>query len=205
MNDGYLEILNSISSSSPTPGGGSVAALILAHAHSLAAMVARLTLKSEKWSDGHEIANLIVKQSEERIQESILLADKDAASFDAVMVAYRLPKDEDGSTTKADSIREATIGAALVPLETIQAAHNLLNDLLELSRCCNANALTDLAASGELAHSAAKIAQMNVKIYTLYISGDDVDTIDYDTRKLIKDCEQIIIDLRVSYMERLGW
>ena len=125
MNDGYLEILNSISSSSPTPGGGSVAALILAHAHSLAAMVARLTLKSEKWSDGHEIANLIVKQSEERIQESILLADKDAASFDAVMVAYRLPKDEDGSTTKSDSIREATIGAALVPLETIQAAHKL--------------------------------------------------------------------------------
>ena len=186
MNDGYLEILNSISSSSPTPGGGSVAALILAHAHSLAAMVARLTLKSEKWSDGHEIANLIVKQSEERIQEAILLADKDAASFDAV-------------------IREATIGAALVPLETVQAAHNLLNDLLELSRCCNANALTDLAASGELAHSAAKIAQMNVKINTHYISGDDVDTIDYDTRKLIKDCEQIIIDLRVSYMERLGW
>ena len=56
MNDGYLEILNSIASSNPTPGGGSVAALSLAHAHSLAAMVSRLTLKSDKWSDGHEIA-----------------------------------------------------------------------------------------------------------------------------------------------------
>ena len=46
MNDGYLKILNSIASSSPTPGGGSVAALSLAHAHSLSAMVSRLTLKS---------------------------------------------------------------------------------------------------------------------------------------------------------------
>ncbi len=53
MNDGYLDILNSIASSNPTPGGGSVAALSLAHAHSLATMVSRLTLKSDKWSDGH--------------------------------------------------------------------------------------------------------------------------------------------------------
>ena len=35
MNEGYLQILNSISSSKPTPGGGSVAALTLAHGHSL--------------------------------------------------------------------------------------------------------------------------------------------------------------------------
>ena len=50
MNEGYLKILDSIASDSPTPGGGSVAALTLAHAHALAAMVANLTLKAEKWS-----------------------------------------------------------------------------------------------------------------------------------------------------------
>ena len=40
MNEGYNEVLRSIGSSEPTPGGGSVAALSLAHAHSLAMMVA---------------------------------------------------------------------------------------------------------------------------------------------------------------------
>ena len=35
MNDGYMDVLRSIASSKPTPGGGSVAALSLAHAHSL--------------------------------------------------------------------------------------------------------------------------------------------------------------------------
>ena len=44
MNDGYMSILESIGSESPTPGGGTVAALTLAHAHSLAAMVSRLTV-----------------------------------------------------------------------------------------------------------------------------------------------------------------
>ena len=205
MNDGYLDILNSIASSNPTPGGGSVAALSLAHAHSLATMVSHLTLKSDKWSDGHEIANHILQLSDKRIQNSISLADKDAEAFDAVMIAYRLPKGEDVSDSRSEAIREATIGAALAPLETINASLDLMNDLLELSRNCNANALTDLAASAELAHSAAKIAELNVMINTQYINGDDVDMIDHDTKLAISECNELGLALRATYTERLGW
>ena len=57
MNDGYMSILESIGSESPTPGGGTVAALTLAHAHSLAAMVSRLTVGKNKWQEGHLISN----------------------------------------------------------------------------------------------------------------------------------------------------
>ena len=205
MNDGYLDILNSIASSNPTPGGGSVAALSLAHAHSLATMVSRLTLKSDKWSDGYEIANHILQFSDKRIQNSISLADKDAEAFDAVMIAYRLPKGEDDSDSRSEAIREATMGAALAPLETINASLDLMNDLLELSRNCNANALTDLAASAELAHSAAKIAELNVMINTQYINGDDVDMIDHDTKLAISECDELGHALRAKYTERLGW
>ena len=205
MNDGYLDILNSIASSNPTPGGGSVAALSLAHAHSLATMVSHLTLKSDKWSDGHEIANHILQLSDKRIQNSISLADKDAEAFDAVMIAYRLPKAEDGSDSRSEAIRKATIGAALAPLETINASLDLMNELLELSRNCNANALTDLAASAELAHSAAKIAELNVMINTQYINGDDVDMIDHDTKLAISECDELGHALRAKYTERLGW
>ena len=205
MNDGYVEILNSIASSSPTPGGGSVAALSLAHAHSLAAMVSRLTLKSDKWSEGHNIANQIIEQSDAKLAESISLANMDAVAFDAVMAAYRIPKTDEGSTERSNAIREATIGAALVPLETIKSSLNLLQQLLELSSVCNANALTDLAASGELAYSAAKIAQMNVKINTQYISGDDVDEINSETENTISECNQTINDLHTICTKRLGW
>ena len=201
MNDGYVQILNSIASSSPTPGGGSVAALSLAHAHSLATMVSRLTLKSDKWSDGHDIANQIVDQSDALINESILLAKKDAAAFDSVMGAYRIPK----SDGRSEAVREATIAAALAPLETIYAALKLLKQLLKLSSVCNANALTDLAASCELAQSAAIIAQMNVRINTHYISGVDVDRIDSETENAIVECDLTIHDLRATYTKRLGW
>ena len=71
MNEGYLQILNSISSSNPTPGGGSVAALTLAHGHSLSVMVSRLTVNSDKWIDGHTVANNIISQSEKNISKQI--------------------------------------------------------------------------------------------------------------------------------------
>ena len=56
MNEGYMDVLRSIASSAPTPGGGSVAALSLAHAHSLSLMVARLTLAIVMWVEGHDAA-----------------------------------------------------------------------------------------------------------------------------------------------------
>tara|TARA_B100002051_G_scaffold227160_1_gene223110 strand:+ start:6902 stop:7513 length:612 start_codon:yes stop_codon:yes gene_type:complete len=203
MNEGYLKILDSIASDSPTPGGGSVAALTLAHAHALAAMVANLTLKAEKWSEGHEIAKQILDNSQVCIDESIKLAENDAQAFDAVIAAYRIPKDDSSNRTK--SIREATIGAAIVPLETVQASLDLLDKILPFSSVCNANALTDLAAAGELSFSAAKIAQLNVRINIQYISGNDVDSIGKSTDNAIVKCEQSILELRSKCSKRLNW
>ena len=203
MNEGYLKILDSIASDSPTPGGGSVAALTLAHAHALAAMVANLTLKAEKWSEGHEIAKQILDNSQVCIDESIKLAENDSQAFDAVIAAYRIPKDDSSNRTK--SIREATIGAAIVPLETVQASLDLLDKILPFSSVCNANALTDLAAAGELSFSAAKIAQLNVRINIQYISGNDVDSIEKSTDNAIVKCEQSILELRSKCSKRLNW
>ena len=121
------------------------------------------------------------------------------------MDAYRLPKDQADSTMRTEAIREATIGAAIVPLQTVHASRDLLEKLLVLSKVCNANALTDLAASGELAHSAAKIAEMNVKINTHYISGNDVEQIDEDTRLSIIECNRLVSNVRATCIERLGW
>ena len=129
MNDGYRDVLDSISSSAPTPGGGSVAGLTLAHAHALTIMVARLTVKSEKWIDGHDIANKIIESEDANLGFSIRLAQNDALAFDEVMNAYRLPKDTD-AITKKTAITEATIGAAASPLEILDSACNLLTVLL---------------------------------------------------------------------------
>jgi formiminotetrahydrofolate cyclodeaminase len=206
MNEGYMDILRSIASSEPTPGGGSVAALSLAHAHSLSLMVARLTLAKEKWVEGHDAAKNSIELSEPGLEEAILLAISDSEAFESVMSAYRLPKQtDDEKKQRSEEIRNATIGAALAPLNTASSAQKLLSNLEKQSASCNPNALTDLASASEMALSAAKIASLNVRINLEYIEGEDVDLL---TSKINKAVEQSIKSANIVALmvnQRLEW
>ena len=206
MNDGYMDVLRSIASSEPTPGGGSVAALSLAHAHSLSLMVARLTLAKEKWEEGHDAAKASIELSEPALEEAILLAISDSEAFQSVMSAYRLPKEtEDEKKQRSEEIRNATIGAALAPLNTASSAQKLLSNLEKQSAACNPNALTDLASASEMALSAAKIASLNVRINLEYIEGEDVDLLTSKINTAVERCKKSanIVELMVN--KRLDW
>ena len=205
MNEGYLEILNAISSSKPTPGGGSVAALTLAHGHSLSVMVSRLTIKSDKWIDGHSVANNIISKYEENISMCITLANNDSSAFDGVMAAYRLPKDEEGSNARSTAIRKATIEAAEAPLETQKFSLEFMDSLRKLAKVCNPNALTDLASAAELGLSVCKMAEFNVRINIDHLSGEEIDALQTTSQNLLTECNQVMIDITKLYTNRLGW
>ena len=206
MNEGYKEVLRSIASSEPTPGGGSVAALALAHAHSLAMMVARLTEGKKKWADGHETAQSVISESQAGLAESLRLAEIDAEAFESVMSAYRLPREtEEEKEIRKKSIRDATIGAAEAPLATASSARRLLSSLERLCESCNENALTDLASSSELCLSAVKIAAMNVRINLDFIDGDDVDRLASQIDKVVQQSTTSAEAIALKVNERLGW
>ena len=206
MNEGYSKVLHSISSSEPTPGGGSVAALSLAHAHSLAIMVSRLTLINEKWADGHEAAESVISESLVDLEYSLTLAELDARAFDQVMSAYRLPRgDEDEKVFRNKAIRDATICAAQTPLDTAIKALELLSNLETLCVSCNSNALTDLAASAELSWTAVNIAAMNVRINIDSIGGEDVDMISSRIDGVVDASRDSLKKVRLKVNERLGW
>ena len=207
MNKGYEDVLSSISSSNPTPGGGSVSALILSHAHSLATMVARLTTGRDKWSDGQVIAEKIISKSEENIETSLRLAKEDALAFDSVMNSYRLPKDTDElKETRKEAIFDSTINAASVPLEIMHEASNLLNDIINLAKFGNLNALTDLLGSAELAYSSSKIASLNVRINLDSInSGDQKEDLEGQVLELTLLTKERYEIINKIIMERLQW
>ena len=207
MNDGYADVLSKISSSSPTPGGGSVAALTLAHAHALGMMVSRLTLGKEKWSEGHNSASEVIELSTKGIDLSLLLADEDASAFDAVMDSYRLPRDNElQKSIRAEAIESSTINAAFVPLKIMRASSDFLQSIMGLSRTGNPNALTDLLASSELAYSSSKIASYNVQINL--DSLDDTDEkkdIAQEMESLLKASLASSTTIESIIMERLKW
>ena len=207
LNDGYADVLSKISSSSPTPGGGSVAALTLAHAHALGMMVSRLTLGKEKWSEGHNSASEVIELSTKGIDLSLLLADEDASAFDAVMDSYRLPRDNElQKSIRAEAIESSTINAAFVPLKIMRASSDFLQSIMGLSRTGNPNALTDLLASSELAYASSKIASYNVQINL--DSLDDTDEkkdIAQEMESLLKASLDSSTTIESIIMERLKW
>ena len=204
MNDGYMSILESIGSDSPTPGGGTVAALTLAHAHSLAAMVSRLTVGKNKWQEGHQISNLIIDSSVESLERAISLAKEDSLAFDKVMDSYRMAKSNDEEIeSRKLAILQSTIGAAQTPLEIAEEGFKLLSLLPDLARFGNLNAITDLAASSELAYVAVYIASLNVKINVDSMSNEKLDNIQNNTTIILTKSEELIMLIREIVSRRM--
>jgi formiminotetrahydrofolate cyclodeaminase len=205
MNDGYLAVLDEIASLNPTPGGGSVAALTLAHAQSLALMVARLTLAKEKWISGHAISEEIVEHCEKSINFSISLAKEDAEAFDKVMMAYKKPKSDDSEIeARKEAILLATIEAASTPSTIASESKKLLEKLPALAKLGNSNAITDLAASAELAHSAAYIAYLNVKINVGTSDNEELQKILQITIESLSESKVLITEIQDIVLERMG-
>ena len=101
------------------------------------------------------------------------LATEDSDAFDEVMASFGLPKSsEEEKQERRLAIRAATLRAAEVPYETARLALNLLNNLPELARYGNGNAVTDVGVAGLLASAAAKGAVFNVEINLSGLSED---------------------------------
>jgi len=83
------------------------------------------------------------------------------------MAAYAIPKDDPG---RAAAIRQATYGAADVPLRVARAALDALKLAGQAAAIGNKNAISDALAGVHMALAAVEIAALNVKIN---VSGDE--------------------------------
>src|SRR6266478_4818776 len=82
-----------VAASTPTPGGGSVAAYCGVLAASLGQMVCNLTIGKQKYAEAGPRLLEIKSQLEQLSSRMRELIAEDAASFEAVLRAYRLPKE----------------------------------------------------------------------------------------------------------------
>lgn len=154
-----------VASSAPTPGGGSVAAESGVLAAALGRMMCNITIGKKKYAEAEGALKDIKSQLEGlggRLKE---LITEDAASFDSVMGAYRLPKDSDEQkASRGAAIERATLQAASTPLETAQRSVEVLRHLKTLAEIGNPNALSDVATGAQLALAATRGACYNVGI-----------------------------------------
>lgn len=164
-----------LSTDSPAPGGGSVAALAGALAAALAAMVANLTFgKKEYHTHWSELEQAAVKAQE--YKDAMLSAvDEDTRAFNHLMATFGLPKKTDEQKAiRSQAIEQATIRATLVPLGVVQNALEILALIKIVAEKGNINAVSDAGVGASMARGAAEGAALNVFINLKNISDQQL-------------------------------
>jgi glutamate formiminotransferase / formiminotetrahydrofolate cyclodeaminase len=157
--------LEEVAEPTATPGGGSVSANAAAMAAALGQMVAGLSRK--KKSQAAHVDKLsehvdALRRITEELAEAI---DQDAASYDAVMAAFKLPQGTAEEIHKREeAILTATKVATEVPLHVAQKAAELHERLVQLDGISAASMKSDLLVGRLMAVAGAKGALANVEI-----------------------------------------
>lgn len=163
-----------VAAGTPTPGGGSVAAYCGMLASALGQMMSNITLGKPKYAAVTPRLNEISSRLERLGSRLRELIAEDAASFEAVLRAYRLPKDTDEEKSeRAAQIQIALQGAIDVPLETGRRSVEVLTLLGELADIGTPNALSDIAVGAQLARTAVRGASYNVAANLNSLSDSD--------------------------------
>lgn len=159
------QFLEALSSPAPTPGGGTASAVTGAMAASLFVMVTGLA-KSNTNTDQEKAALAAAKAELQPVIATLAaLADADAAAFDEVMNAYRLPKaTDDEKAARSAAIQLALQGATVVPLQTLRACAAVMAQAETVAACGNRSAVSDVGVAIGLLEAAAAGAEANVRI-----------------------------------------
>ncbi len=159
--------LDDVASKAPTPGGGSVAAVVAALGTALGSMV---TAISAGKSNEDQIEVLSEKCSSLR-ETLLLLSIEDQFASDAVMSALKLPKD---NPSRADRVESTVQAAAEAPLTVAQCCLDLLIILESLAPLASRHCISDVGAAAHLALAALRASLLNVHINITFMKDRHV-------------------------------
>jgi formiminotetrahydrofolate cyclodeaminase len=157
--------LDELASSSPAPGGGSVAALSGALGAALTSMVCNLTREKQGYEAVQDEIKEILQQSEDLRKQLTELVDKDTEAFNEVMKALKMPKEtEEQREHRRLAMQNAFKYAAEVPLETARKCVQILDVARVVAKKGNKNSISDAAVSALMAQTGVQAAMLNVRI-----------------------------------------
>jgi len=197
--------LDELASSSPAPGGGSVAALAGALGAALTSMVCNLTIGKKKYADVEETMKGILKESEDLRARFTLLIEKDTEAFNKVMEAFSLPKENDAQRALREAaIVAATKEATLVPLEVMKHCIDGLALAQTVASSGNKNSISDAGVSAFMLHAACESAALNVRINLNGLS--DMEFVHWKTdemESILRTSRTMVGQVRGIVMEKM--
>ena len=198
--------IDELAAPTPTPGGGSAAAYSAAMGAGLVSMVTGLTMGKKKYAEVEAQMQAIRVHAEKLRQDLSNAVETDAAAFEAVMGAFRLPKNTpEEKEVRTTAIQTATLNAAHVPLHVAEGAVKVMELALRCVESANVNAISDAASAAVMAKAGLTAAGYNVRINVASLEDpSDGDQFLNPLRELEKQAAEIEKSIHKKTGER-GW
>lgn len=157
--------LDELASKAPTPGGGSVAALLGAQAAALTSMVCNITIGKPEYIAVEEAMQLALSKSENLRTSLTNMIKADIDAFEQLMATYALAKTtEQEKKLRGQKIQIALYQATRVPLACAKACTEVIKLSQEVADKGNVNVLSDAGVAVMLAYAGLKSAALNVYV-----------------------------------------
>ncbi|MBM3240445.1 cyclodeaminase/cyclohydrolase family protein [Candidatus Poribacteria bacterium] len=174
INEPMKKYLDDTASGEPTPGGGSVAALVGALGAALTSMVCNFTVGKEKYKDVEAEVTEILSQAENLRGDLAELMQADTEAYSQVSAAYGMPrKSSKEKEARTAAIQEALKAALQVPLKAAMRCYDVLKLNEPLVEKGNSNLISDVGVAVALAESALQSAALNVEINLVSIKDEE--------------------------------
>ncbi|XP_048754244.1 formimidoyltransferase-cyclodeaminase-like isoform X3 [Ostrea edulis] len=139
------DFVMTVGSRSPSPGGGSVAALAASLGASLGSMVGFLTYGNRKFFELDSKMRELIPPLYKAMKDLMQFVDADAAAYSEYMLASKLPKETEEEETMRDLAMQEGIKTAIqVPVTVSRIANHIWPTIKELAKACNINCKSDL-------------------------------------------------------------
>jgi len=180
---GLGEFVAAVAATTPAPGGGSVSAAAGALAAALGRMVAAMSRSKKAYFQHEKKLSAAISQLEQDGAAMQAAVERDAASYNAVSAAYKLPKD---SPERSAAVLAALKHATEVPLDVAERAARTAAIIEAMEPITSPAMASDLVVARLMATSAMEGAIANVEINLDAIADDKfVKSI----RKRVEDLE----------------
>ncbi|UCE81226.1 MAG: cyclodeaminase/cyclohydrolase family protein [Methanobacteriota archaeon] len=160
---GLSDFCAELSSSEPSPGGGTASASAGAMAASLLAMVCQITRKNKKHEEHWQELEMMTDSLLTLRDELMRLAMEDARAYDVLVEAMRRRKMEDTHEAE-NAVKDALGGAIEVPQKTSRACARILEMSSRVAEIGVRSAYSDVAVAIHLAEAGVKGALVNVAV-----------------------------------------
>ncbi|OPY57541.1 MAG: Methenyltetrahydrofolate cyclohydrolase [Pelotomaculum sp. PtaU1.Bin035] len=201
------EVLELSASASPTPGGGSVSAVVACFGLAMTAMVCRLTVGREKYKDVEPHVNEILIVANGLIRKLEELADADMAEFNNYLTALRMPNGTDvEKAARNDAMQKTLKRATGIPMEIARACLEALRITNRLAAIGNKIAISDAGVASVVTEAALNGVLLSADINVSMIKDHDyVNKIIAEKEAMAAEAKQLRDEVMAVVQERIKY